>query len=470
MYGRIRRIHLVGIGGSGMSGIAEVLLNLGYHVSGSDLKESEPVARLRSLGARVFIGHRAEQVEVVDVVVVSTAIAEANPEILRAHERGVPVIPRAEMLAELMRIKYSVAVAGAHGKTTTTSMVGELLAHGGLDPTVIVGGRVRAVGANARLGQGPFLVAEADESDGSFLLLTPTIALVTNVDAEHLDYYGDLAHVQETFLNFVNRVPFYGTVVLPHDDPNVTPLRSGVKRRLLTYGFTQGSDFEGSDLHVDARGVRYKLRARGRDEGLFELRISGAHNARNALAATVAGWELGIPISKIREALHEFTGVSRRLEVRGEVRGALWVDDYGHHPTEIEALIRALRDTYGRRIVAVFQPHRFTRTQALQDRFMTCFAGVSELVLLPIYPAGESAIPGITSEILADGIRANGTASVRMAADFGQAAKIARELLREGDLLVTIGAGDVYRVGELARGGPGVSANRVRRGGGAWGG
>jgi len=465
MYGRIRRIHLVGIGGSGMSGIAEVLLNLGYQVSGSDLKESEPVARLRSLGARIFVGHRAEQVEGADVVVVSTAIAEANPEIHEAHRQHIPVIPRAEMLAELMRIKYSVAVAGAHGKTTTTSMVGAILAHGGLDPTVIVGGRVKAVGAHARLGHGPFLVAEADESDGSFLLLTPTIAVVTNIDAEHLDYYRDLAHVQETFLDFVNRVPFYGTVVLPWDDAKTAPLRDRVKRRLLTYGFTKGADFEGSDLHVDARGVRYRLRARGRDEGAFELRVTGTHNARNALAATVAAWELGIPIAKIREALHEFTGVSRRLEVRGEVRGSIWVDDYGHHPTEIEAAIQAMRDTYGRRIVAVFQPHRFTRTRALRDRFLTCFTGVSELVLLPIYPAGETPIPGVSSESLIEGIKANGTTSVRMAADFGQAAKIARDLLRPGDLLVTIGAGDVYRVGELLGGGPPVGAAGPATGG-----
>src|SRR2546425_4444114 len=453
MYGRIRRIHLVGIGGSGMSGIAEVLLNLGYQVSGSDMKEGEPVARLRSLGALVFIGHRAEQVEGADVVVVSTAVAESNPEIRRAHEGSIPVIPRAEMLAELMRIKYSVAVAGAHGKTTTTSMIGEVLSHGSLDPTVIVGGRLMAVGAHARLGSGPFLVAEADESDGSFLLLTPTIAVVTNIDAEHLDYYRDLAHVQETFLDFVNRVPFYGTVVLPHDDPNTAPLRPRVKRRLLTYGFTKGADFEGSELHVGPDGVRYRLKVRGRDEGLFELGVAGTHNARNALAATVAGWELGIPISKIRGALREFSGVSRRLEVRGEICGALWVDDYGHHPTEIEAAILALRDTYGRRIVAVFQPHRYTRTQALRERFKTCFTGVSELVLLPIYPAGEKPIPGVASENLVEGIKASGTAMVRSAQDFAQAAKIAREILRPGDLLLTIGAGDVYRVGELARGG-----------------
>lgn len=451
MYGRIRRIHFVGIGGSGMSGIAEVLLNLGYEISGSDVKESEPVVRLRSLGARTFVGHRADQVEGAGVVVVSAAVAEENAEIRRAHELSIPVIPRAEMLAELMRIKYSVAVAGAHGKTTTTSMIGEILARGGLDPTVIVGGRLKAVGANARLGQGPFLVAEADESDGSFLLLTPSIAVVTNIDAEHLDYYRDLAHVQETFLNFVNRVPFYGAVVLPHDDPNAATLRSRVKRRLITYGFSPGADFEGSDLRVDGRGARFRIRVRGRDEGTVDLRVVGAHNARNALAAAVAGWELGISLPDVREALHEFSGVSRRLEVRGEVRGALWVDDYGHHPTEIEAAIRALRDTYGRRVVAVFQPHRFTRTQALCDRFAECFAGVEELVLLPIYPAGERAIPGIQSELIEEKIRARGAPRVRMAPDFAHAAKIAREILRQGDVLVTIGAGDVYRVGELVR-------------------
>jgi len=453
MYGRIRRIHLIGIGGSGMSGIAEVLLNLGYQVSGSDAKESEPVSRLRSLGARTFIGHRAVQVEGADVVVCSTAIAETNAEVQRAHELGIPVIARAEMLAELMRIKYSVAVAGAHGKTTTTSMVGGILAAGGLDPTVIVGGRVKAVGANARLGEGPFLVAEADESDGSFLMLTPTIALVTNVDLEHLDYYKDLAHVQDVFSQFVNRVPFYGAVVLPHDDPNAAPIKPRVKRRVLTYGFNRGADFQGQDLLVDARGARFRLRARGRDEGPIELRVSGAHNARNALAASVVGWELGIPIAQIRDALHEFSGVSRRLELRGQVRGALWIDDYGHHPTEIEAAIRALHDTYGRRIVAVFQPHRFTRTQALQDRFATCFDGVAELVLLPIYPAGEAPIPGVSSEMLIDGIRARTDTRVWSAEDFGKAAKVAREVLHEGDILLTIGAGDVYRVGELARGG-----------------
>jgi UDP-N-acetylmuramate--alanine ligase len=436
-----------------MSGIAEVLLNLGYPVSGSDMKESEPVARLRSLGARIFVGHRAEQVAGADVVVASTAIANSNPEIVEALARHIPVIPRAEMLAELMRIKYSVAVAGAHGKTTTTSMVGAILAQGRLDPTVIVGGRVKAMAAHARLGHGPYLVAEADESDGSFLLLTPTIAVVTNIDAEHLDYYRDLAHVQETFLDFVNRVPFYGTVVLPYDDPNAVPLHARVKRRLLTYGFTKGADFEGSDLHVDASGVRFRLRVSGRDEGVFQLRVSGVHNARNALAAIVAGWDLGIPFEEIREALREFTGVSRRLEMRGQVRGAIWVDDYGHHPTEIEAAIAALRDTYGRRIVAVFQPHRYTRTQALRDRFQTCFTGVSELVLLPIYPAGEKPIPGVASEGLVEGIRANGTSSVTVAPDFGQAAKVVRGILRPGDLLLTIGAGDVYRVGELVRGG-----------------
>jgi UDP-N-acetylmuramate--alanine ligase len=453
MYGRIRRVHLVGIGGSGMSGIAEVLLNLGFGVSGSDLRESEVVARLRTLGAHVETGHRAENVEGADVVVVSTAVPETNPEIARAHERGVPVIPRAEMLAELMRIKYSVAVAGAHGKTTTTSMVGEILAHGGLDPTVIVGGRLRALGAHARLGQGQFVVAEADESDGSFLLLSPTLVVITNIDEEHLDYYRDLKAVQAAFVSFANRVPFYGTVILPVDDPGVAPIRGQVKRRVVTYGFTEEAEFAGSGLTADARGARFRLCVRGRDEGWIELRVSGRHNARNALAALVAGSELGIPFVTIREALHEFAGVSRRLEVRGERDGVLWIDDYGHHPTEIRAALDALQATYGRRTVAVFQPHRYSRTRALLSRFAGCFAGVAELVLLPIYAANEAPLPGIHSELLADAIRGTDGTRVTLVQDFEGAARAVRGLLREGDLLVTIGAGDVYRVGELVRGG-----------------
>jgi len=453
MYGRIRRIHLVGIGGSGMSGIAEVLLNLGYSVSGSDTKASDVVTRLKALGAAVFPTHDAANVERADVVVASTAIAEGNPELVRARALGVPVIPRAEMLAELMRIKYSVAVAGAHGKTTTTSMVGEVLANGGLDPTVIVGGRLMALGAHARLGQGPFLVAEADESDGSFLVLAPTIAVITNIDAEHLDYYASLERIQAAFLTFVNRVPFYGTIILPADDPNVASVRAGAKRLTLTYGFAPGADVEGRDLSVGPDGVRFRVWVRGKDEGTISLRVSGAHNARNALAAFAAGWELGITVAAIREALHAFAGVGRRLERRGEVDGALWIDDYGHHPTEIEAAVSALAATYGRRIVAVFQPHRYTRTQALADRFAVCFHGVSDLILLPIYPAGEPPIAGVTSEALAERIAAAGGVTPRCLPGFAEAAAAARELLKPGDLLLTVGAGDVYKVGELARGG-----------------
>jgi UDP-N-acetylmuramate--alanine ligase len=453
MYGRIRKIHLVGIGGSGMSGIAEVLLNLGYEVSGSDLKESEVVLRLRSLGANVAASHDAALVEGVDVVVASSAIAESNPEVRHAHEMRIPVIPRAEMLAELMRIKYSVAVAGAHGKTTTTSMVGEILARGGLDPTVIVGGRLKALGAHARLGQGPFLVAEADESDGSFLLLSPTIAVITNIDEEHLDFYADLAHVRDAFLTFVNRVPFYGTVILPHDDPNAGAIRSDVKRRVLTYGFSEGADVRGRDLVVNGQGARFSVSIRGKEAGAIELRVVGAHNARNALAALTAGWELGIPVEAIRGALHEFTGVGRRLEARGDVAGAPWIDDYGHHPTEIEAALAALGASYERRIVVVFQPHRFTRTMTLSQRFAGCFSGAAELVLLPIYPAGERPIRGVSSEKLAESIRAAGGPPIHLAKTFEEAARVVRKVLRPSDLLVTIGAGDVYRVGELARGG-----------------
>jgi UDP-N-acetylmuramate--alanine ligase len=451
VQGRIRRIHLVGIGGSGMSGIAEVLVNLGYQVSGSDVKESDVLAHLRALGARIDGKHAAANVEEADVVVVSTAVAESNPEVVRAHERGVPVIPRAEMLAELMRIKYSVAVAGAHGKTTTTSMVGEILAQGGLDPTVIVGGRLKALGANARLGQGPFLVAEADESDGSFLFLSPTIAVITNIDEEHLDYYGTIDKIRGAFATFVNRVPFYGTIILPADEPNAASLRLRAKRRTVTYSLEGEADVEGHNLVVGPGGVRFGLRVRGHDEGTIELKVFGAHNARNALAAIAAGWELGVPITAIREALRDFAGVGRRLELRGNVQGAIWIDDYAHHPTEIAAAVAALRATHGRRIVAVFQPHRYTRTMALFERFADCFAGVAELVLLPIYPAGEKPIPGVTAERLAARIAARGDTRVHGAADHTAAAALVRTLLGEKDLFLTIGAGDVYRVGELAR-------------------
>lgn len=439
----------MGIGGSGMSGIAEVLLNLGYEVTGSDPKEGEAVARLRDIGARIASTHDAMHVVGADVVVVSSAIPETNPEIRRARALGIPVIPRAEMLAELMRIKTSVAVAGAHGKTTTTSMVGEILANGGLDPTVIVGGRLKTVGAHARLGQGPFLVAEADESDGSFLLLAPTIAVITNIDAEHLDYHKSLEGVQLAFTAFANRIPFYGTIILPGDDPNAAPIRARAKRRALTYGFTPGLDFEGKNLDVGPAGVRFDLLVRGESEGSIELSVAGAHNARNALAALAVGWELGVPIAAIRGALRSFAGVGRRLERRGDLLGALWIDDYGHHPTEIEAALAALRATYERRIVAVFQPHRYTRTHALADRFATAFRGAAELVLLPIYPAGEAPIPGVTAESLAERIRGGSGVTVRYAADYDDAARVARDLVRDGDLFLTIGAGDVFKVGEI---------------------
>jgi UDP-N-acetylmuramate--alanine ligase len=451
MYGRFRRIHLVGIGGSGMSGIAEVLLNLGYRVTGSDVKESDVVARLRELGATVHAGHDASHVEGADVVVASTAIAGSNPEVKRAHAMGIPVIPRAEMLAELMRIKYSVAVAGAHGKTTTTSMVGDILARGDLDPTVIVGGRLKALGANARLGGGPFLVAEADESDGSFLLLSPTVAVITNIDEEHLDYYGDLAEIRGAFVRFANRVPFYGAVVLPSDDTNAAAIRPELTRRVLTYGFSGEADFLGTDLSVDTTGVRFRLLAFGQDEGEISLSVAGVHNARNALAAAAAAWEIGTTFATIRSALHDFAGVGRRLELKGDVRGATWIDDYAHHPTEIEAALRALRAAYGGRLVVVFQPHRYTRTQALLGRFATCFGNVGALVLLPIYPAGEAPIAGVSSATLAKAVESAGGPRSVLATSHADAARHAREALRPGDVLVTIGAGDVYRIGELMK-------------------
>jgi len=453
MYGRIRRIHLVGIGGSGMSGIAEVLLNLGYEVSGSDVKESEATSRLRGLGARIAGSHAAANVEGVDVVVASTAIGTGNPEVDRAHALGIPVIPRAEMLAELMRIKVSVAVAAAHGKTTTTSMVGDILARGDLDPTVIVGGRLKAVGANARLGRGPFLVAEADESDGSFLLLSPTIAVVTNIDLEHLDFYKSLDDIRGAFLRFANRVPFYGTVVLPADDPHAALIRGDVHRRVVTYGFEHEAEFRGHDLEVGRRGSRFRVVVRGEEQGWIDLQVAGVHNARNALAAAAAAWELSVPFAIIQAGLRDFAGVGRRLEARGQVNGALWIDDYAHHPTEIEAALGALKTSYGRPIVAVFQPHRYSRTQALLDRFATCFHGVETLVLLPIYPAGEKPIDGVSSERLAKAVEAAHGPRVVLAHSFPEAAEAAAQALRPEGVLATIGAGDVYRIGELIRGG-----------------
>jgi UDP-N-acetylmuramate--alanine ligase len=449
MLGRIQHVHFVGIGGAGMSGIAEVLLTLGYTVSGSDLRRSGTTEHLAALGARVFEGHGAVHVDGAHVVVTSTAVRGDNPEVLEARRRGIPVIPRAEMLAELMRLKYGVAIAGSHGKTTTTSMVALVLARGGLDPTVVVGGRLGVLGSGARLGRGEFLVAEADESDRSFLKLTPTVAVVTNIDREHLDTYRDLADIQEAFLGFVNKVPFYGAAVLCLDDPPVQDILPKVERRVVTYGLSPQAQVSVRDLELAPAGARYAATLEGQALGPVTLAVPGAHNVANSLAAVAVGLDLGVSFEAIRVGLESFTGVDRRFQVRGEAGGVLVVDDYGHHPTEIRVTLEALRRRAGgRRMVVLFQPHRFTRTQALWDEFGRAFHQADVVLLTDIYPASEEPIPGITAEALAAAIAERGHRSVAFAGDLKAATEHLAAEVREGDVVLTLGAGSVWTAGE----------------------
>ena len=449
MFRRYQHVHFVGIGGSGMSGIAEVLLNLGYTVSGSDAKRSPVTDRLEQHGARVAEGHAAENLGDAHVVVTSTAVRRDNPEVLEARRRGVPVIPRAEMLAELMRLKYGVAIAGSHGKTTTTSMVALVLDRGGLDPTVVVGGRLGVLGSGARLGRGDFMVAEADESDRSFLKLTPTVAVVTNIDREHLDTYRDLADVQEAFLGFVNKVPFYGVCVLCLDDPPVQDILPRVERRVLTYGLSPQARVSARDLEIGPTGSTYTATLDGEGLGQVTLAVPGAHNVANSLAAVAVGLDLGVPFEAIRGGLESFTGVDRRFQVRGEAGGILVVDDYGHHPTEIRATLEALRRRAGsRRTVVLFQPHRFTRTQALWDDFCKAFHQADVLILTDIYAASEEPIPGITAESLARAIAERGHRSVAWAGDLAAATERLSAEARGGDVVLTLGAGSVWTAGD----------------------
>jgi UDP-N-acetylmuramate--alanine ligase len=449
MFGNIRHIHFVGIGGSGMSGIAEVLLTLGYVVSGSDQKRSPVTDHLAELGARVAEGHAAANVEGAHVVVISTAVRPTNSEVVEARRLGIPVIPRAEMLAELMRLKYGVAVAGSHGKTTTTSMVALILDKGGLDPTVVVGGRVGVLGSGARLGRGDFMVAEADESDRSFLKLTPTVAVVTNIDREHLDTYKDLADVQEAFLGFVNKVPFYGAGVLCLDDGPIQDILPRVERRVVTYGLSPQAHVSARDVRLKPAGSTYLASAGGQTLGEVELAVPGAHNVLNSLAAVAVGLELAVTFEAIRQGLAGFTGVDRRFQIRGEAGGVLVVDDYGHHPTEIRATLETLRGRAGsRRTVVLFQPHRYTRTQHLWDEFCRAFHLADLLLLVDIYPAGEEALPGVTAEALAEAIARRGHRQVVYAGDVRAAAeRLAREV-REGDVVLTLGAGNIWTAGE----------------------
>jgi UDP-N-acetylmuramate--alanine ligase len=457
MFAKIQRIHFVGIGGIGMSGIAEVLLNLGYKISGSDLKRSSVTDRLKGLGATIFEGHGAESVAGAEVVVTSSAINTGNPEVAEAHRLHIPVIQRAEMLAELMRLKYGIAVAGMHGKTTTTSMVAAVLAAGGLDPTVVVGGRVDAMGSNARLGRSQYLVAEADESDRSFLKLSPILAVVTNIDREHMDCYRSMHDVKRAFLDFMDRPPFYGMIVACNDDPVLRRLFPKIQRRMVSYGTRKGSDFY-IRLGTTASGPdslplsSFAVKFRGRDLGEFRLRVPGVHNVLNATAAIAVGIGLDVPVLQIQEALERFRGVDRRFQVRGTVAGVTVIDDYGHHPTEIRATLAAARQCGYRKVHVIFQPHRYTRTRDLMDEFATAFGDGDSLQVLDIYPANEQPIEGITGQALARRIRekaAAGSSSISYAGSFEDAVAAATASAQDGDMILTLGAGSVSQLGPM---------------------
>jgi UDP-N-acetylmuramate--alanine ligase len=455
MFAKIQRIHFVGIGGIGMSGIAEVLLNLGYKISGSDLKSSSTTQRLASLGATIFEGHRAENVPGAEVVVASSAIAPDNPEITEAHKLHIPVIQRAEMLSELMRLKYGIAIAGMHGKTTTTSMVAAVLAAGGLDPTVVVGGRVDAMGSNARLGKSQYLVAEADESDRSFLKLSPILAVVTNIDREHMDCYRNMRDVKRAFLDFMDRVPFYGMVVVCNDDPLLRRLFQQIRRRMMTYGTRRGSDFhikleESLPGAGEGRPIsRFHVTYRGQSLGEFHLHVPGVHNVLNATAAIAVGIGLDIPVEQIRSALESFRGVDRRFQLRGKAAGVSVIDDYGHHPTEIRATLAAARQCGYRKVHVVFQPHRYTRTRDLMDEFAAAFENADSLFLLDIYAASEHPIDGITSETLARRICEKGNRTARQVSSFADAATSVATAAQAGDMILTLGAGSVSQLGPM---------------------
>ena len=436
-----------------MSGIAEVLLTLGYKVTGSDMNQSDTVRHIEAMGGTVFLGHQESNVDGAQVVVVSSAVPDSNPEVKAAKARVIPVIPRAEMLAELMRLKYGVAIAGAHGKTTTTSMVATILAQAGLDPTFVVGGKVNAVGTHARLGRSDLLIAEADESDGSFLRLSPSIAVVTNLDREHLDYYGTMEGIQEAFLEFVNKVPFYGLAILCADDEWVRGLLPRLIKRYQTYGLgdysdTLTPDVCATDIKPNDRAVEFRAHFRGKKLGPFRLPIPGIHNVSNALAAISVALELEVSIDLIRTGLASFSGVERRFHIRGEKRGIMVVDDYGHHPTEIRATLAASKAAWDRRVVAIFQPHRYTRTRDLADEFTKAFEQADVVFVTDIYPAGETEIPGISGEFIAEKIRSSGHPSVHWVNGVPDIADQVKRSLEPGDIVITLGAGDIWKVGK----------------------
>ncbi|HDR16914.1 MAG TPA: UDP-N-acetylmuramate--L-alanine ligase [Desulfobacteraceae bacterium] len=449
-FGKVRHIHLVGVGGIGMSGIAELLINLGYRVSGSDLKASRVTKALAAKGGEISIGHKREHVADADVVVYSSAVRPDNVELLEAAERAVPVIPRAEMLAELMRLKYGIAVAGAHGKTTTTSMVASVLNCAGLDPTVVIGGRLDIWGgSNAKLGQGEILVAEADESDGSFMVLSPTIAVVTNIDREHMDHYGSMGRIRETFIDFINKIPFYGTAILCLDNEEIQRIIPGLRKKFLTYGMSSQADLQAKNISGDRSGSSFEVVHRGTSLGRVKAGIPGEHHVLNALAATGVGLALDLGMDVIGRGLTDLGGLARRFQVKGEKAGVLVLDDYGHHPTEIAAVLKTARQCWpDRRLVSVFQPHRYSRTVDLYDRFVVSFNEADILIVAPLYAAGEKPVENVDSQSLANGIKEHGHRHVLVAADNDELLSILTGLVRAGDLVLTLGAGDIHRLGE----------------------
>lgn len=448
--GRTKRIHFVGIGGIGMSGIAEVLLNLGFNVTGSDIRGSETVDRLLSLGATVALAHDGANVEGADVVVYSSAVDHTNAEVAAANSLGIPAIPRTEMLAELMRLKFAVTVGGSHGKTSTTSLIASVLAHGGLDPTVIVGGKLRALSTNARLGGSRYIVAEADESDGQFVRLPSSIAVITNIDLEHLDHYPDLDAIKSAFVQYAGRVPFYGAVVLCADDRHVREVADEIPRRKVTYSLGGEADIRGDIRERKGGETRFDVVRAGEPLGEIAIGIPGDHHVRNALAAIGVGLEMDIPFRAIKKGLESFEGVGRRFEIKGETTlGVLVVDDYGHHPTEIAATIQAALDGFGRRLFVLFQPHRYSRTQAVAEEFGRCFDGAHKVYITEIYPAGEKPIPGVSAQTIIDRVKAVGSVGIEHVDSFEEMVERVGADLGAGDMVVTMGAGDIYKAGDL---------------------
>lgn len=452
MFEKYRVIHFIGIGGIGMSGIAEVLSNLGYEVTGSDLKETEITRRLEGMGIKIYIGQREENIDDAHVVVISSAVSYDNPEVIAAKKLSIPVIPRAEMLAELGRLKQSILVAGSHGKTTTTSLIATVLGYGGLDPTIIIGGKLKGIESNAKLGQGEFLVAEADESDGSFLKLSPTIAVVTNIDREHMEFFKDMKNLKDAFLSFINKVPFYGVSFICAENENLKELIPNIHRRFLTYGFSESSDIYTADIEKGFMSTSFDVIYRNKGFGRFSIPLPGLHNVLNTLACIGVALELKMDASKIKEALSLFSGIQRRFEFKGEVKGIKVYDDYCHHPTEIRATIAAAKENLKYlskegRLFAIFQPHRYSRTADLMEEFSASFEDSDSLVLIDIYPAGEKPIEGVTSKALAEKIKKRGHSNVTYSVDKEDALNQVVTRIKKGDILLTLGAGDVWKLG-----------------------